>query len=158
MFKIQNSLFNIQYSKYSFLLLVILIIHIFPQELLSQNCPEDGIPSDEYAARRKALLMKTDTNSAVVMKAKDASGEYDLMHYRQDLNFLYLTGINQPGIYLLMSKDGFDLDGIVKKTVFFVPAYSEINDKRGNYCNETDTVLNVGNSGKFSTKCLVRFH
>ena len=140
------SLFNIQYSIFrnSFLLLLFLImLQVFPKELLSQDCPETGITADEYAGRRKALLLKTDTGSAVVMKAKDAFGEYDFLHYRQDMNFLYLTGINEPGIYLLMSHHGIDLNGRVKQTVFFVPAYSGMNDKRGKYCSETDTILNT---------------
>jgi Xaa-Pro aminopeptidase len=145
-------MFNIRNSRRSFLLLVLLIFQFYTAELFSQDCPETGISADEYAGRRDALLMKTDTGSAIVMKAKDASGEYDLMHYRQDLNFLYLTGINEPGVYLLMSQRGIDLNGTVKKTVFFAPAYSGVNDKRGNYCNETDTLLNTEEFNKILNK------
>jgi Xaa-Pro aminopeptidase len=130
------------------------MFQVFSLQLYSQDCPEPGISLNEYAVRRKALLIKTDTNTAVIMKGKDASGEYEMMHYRQDQNFLYLTGINEPGIYLLMSRRGIDIDGIMKQTVFFAPAYSEINDKRANFCNETDTVLSVEEFRKTFSKMI----
>jgi Xaa-Pro aminopeptidase len=155
MFTIHHSLFNFRYSRSSILLMILLMIQVFPQELLSQNCTVKGITLEEYSGRRKALLMKTDTNSAVVMKAKDASGEYEMMHYRQDLNFLYLTGINEPGVYLLMSHQGIDCGGKIKQTVFFAPQYSEINKKSSDYCTETDTIFNVEEFNKILGKVAV---
>jgi Xaa-Pro aminopeptidase len=149
LFTFHYFMFNIRYSKVT---IILLFLQLFSPELYSQNCPEIGITLNEYAIRRKALLSKTDTNTAIVMKAKDASTEYDMMHYRQDLNFLYLTGINEAGGYLLMSRQGIDLGGNMKQTVFFVPAYSVINDKRGNFCNETDTIINVEEFRKIFNK------
>lgn len=143
MVNIRYSIFNIRNLKSSFFLLVLLMFQFFAPELLSQNFPEAGITLDEYAGRRKVLLMKTDTNAAIVMKAKDASTEYDMMHYRQDLNFLYLTGINEAGVFLLMSRHGIEIGGKMKQTVFFAPAYSGIIEKYGNYSTETDTIINV---------------
>ena len=96
--------------------------------------------------------MKSDTSSAVVMKSKDAYGEYDLMQYRQDMNFLYLTGISEPGVYLLLARQGIDCGGKIKQTVFFAPLYSETLKKFKDYCNETDTIFNVEEFSKIFRK------
>ena len=128
------------------------MFQLFPALLIAQNCSETGIAMDEYAGRRRALLIKTDTNAAIVMKSKDASGEYEMMHYRQDQNFLYLTGINEPGVYLLMSAKGIDFNGSVKKTVFFASSYSELNKDREKFSRETDTLLNTEEFRKIFSK------
>ena len=136
-------MFDFRYSISLMFLFCTVMLQLFPVLLTAQNCSESGIALDEYAGRRKALLLRTDTTAAVVMKSKDASGEYEMMHYRQDQNFLYLTGINEPGVYLLMSAKGIDLNGSVKKAVFFAPSYSELNKEKGKFSSETDTILNT---------------
>jgi Xaa-Pro aminopeptidase len=114
--------------------------------LFSQNCRSAGITKEECTARRAALVSKVDTSSAIVMKARDSHGEeYDLMTYRQEPGFLYLTGINEPGICLLVSPKGVDCGGRIKHSLFFAPIYSEIMKNPAEYSNETDTILNDEN-------------
>jgi Xaa-Pro aminopeptidase len=136
----------------AFLVLVLLTLEGWPCQLYSQDCSDAAITQSEYAGRREALMMKTDTGSAVIMKAKDASGEYEQMHFRQDLNFLYLTGISEPGVYLVMSGRGVDLGGKIKKTIFFAPLYSDLIKHSGDYCTETDTLFNVEEFSKILAK------
>lgn len=122
--------------------------------VFSQDCQSNGISLQEYAHRREALLQKTDSNSVIAMKAKDAFGEFDPMNYRQEMNFFYLTGLNEPGIILLMSLKGIDLDGIEKHVIFFAPSYSDLEENKAGYCNSTDTVMNSEGFSKILDKSL----
>jgi Xaa-Pro aminopeptidase len=57
-------------------------------------------PSSVYHARRVALAGKLHGGMAILFAAPEA--QLDLMPYRQDEDFYYLTGWNQPGAALLI--------------------------------------------------------
>ena len=57
-------------------------------------------PSSVYRARRVALAAKLHGGVAVLFAAEEA--QIDLMPYRQDEDFYYLTGWNEPGAALLL--------------------------------------------------------
>ena len=57
-------------------------------------------PKAEYRARRAALAEKLHGGIAILFAADEA--QLDLMPYRQDEDFFYLTGWNEPGAALLI--------------------------------------------------------
>src|SRR5579862_7693503 len=57
-------------------------------------------PASVYHARRVALSGKLHGGLAVLFAAEEA--QLDLMPYRQDEDFYYLTGWNEPGAALLI--------------------------------------------------------
>ena len=60
----------------------------------------DRQPSADYRARRVALADKLNGGIAILFAAEEPSIEY--MEYRQDEDFYYLTGWNEPGAALLI--------------------------------------------------------
>jgi Xaa-Pro aminopeptidase len=60
-------------------------------------------PSSVYHARRMALAAKLHGGVAVLFAAEEA--QLDFMPYRQDEDFYYLTGWNEPGAALLLVSD-----------------------------------------------------
>jgi Xaa-Pro aminopeptidase len=60
-------------------------------------------PSSVYHARRVALAAKLHGGVAVLFAAEEA--QLDFMPYRQDEDFYYLTGWNEPGAVLLIVSD-----------------------------------------------------
>jgi len=87
-----------------------------------QRCPDNGITAREYENRRKALVAITDTGSVVAMKGAEAGSEFEYMNYRQELNFLYLTGVDAPGFSLLIVPRGIELGGKKRNCILFSPA------------------------------------
>ncbi|MCK9421442.1 MAG: Xaa-Pro peptidase family protein [Bacteroidales bacterium] len=87
--------------------------------LWSQRCPQDGITPEEFARRRVDLISKMDTSSILVMRAPETSSEYDQMNYRQDPDFLYLTGVDAPGYTLLLIPKGLPVEGRKKQCILF---------------------------------------
>ncbi|EKD72256.1 MAG: hypothetical protein ACD_45C00724G0002 [uncultured bacterium] len=69
------------------------------------------IPFSEYAKRRKALMKQLDSSSIVVLSgAKDIIRNGDAFHpFRQQSDFYYLTGFNEPSSIMALlpnNKDG----------------------------------------------------
>jgi len=60
-------------------------------------------PAEAYRARRLALAAKLHGGMAVLFAAEEP--QLDLTPYRQDENFYYLTGWNEPGAALLIVAD-----------------------------------------------------
>jgi Xaa-Pro aminopeptidase len=60
-------------------------------------------PAAAYRARRVALAAKLHGGAAVLFAAQEA--QLDFMPYRQDADFYYLTGWNEPGAALLIVAD-----------------------------------------------------
>jgi Xaa-Pro aminopeptidase len=60
----------------------------------------ESVPKTEYRARRMALAAKLDGGIAVVFAAEEPV--LDFMPYRQDEDFYYLTGWNEPGAALVI--------------------------------------------------------
>ena len=64
----------------------------------------DSVPKTEYRQRRVALASKLDGGVAVVFAAEEPV--LDFMPYRQDEDFYYLTGWNEPGAALVIIGPG----------------------------------------------------
>jgi Xaa-Pro aminopeptidase len=64
----------------------------------------DSVPKAEYRQRRVKLAAELHGGSAVIFAAHEPPMEYQ--DYRQDEDFFYLTGSNEPGGALLMIGDG----------------------------------------------------
>ncbi len=62
-------------------------------------------PNADYRARRVALSRKTNGGVVVLFAAVEAEGPNDLYGFRQDNNFYYLTGLNEPGAALLIAPE-----------------------------------------------------
>ena len=60
----------------------------------------DGVPREEYQARRTQLRKSLDGVLVLFARADD-----DLRDYVQEPNFLYLTGWHDPGAVLMMTAD-----------------------------------------------------
>jgi Xaa-Pro aminopeptidase len=80
----------------------------------------------ELADRRARLLTLVGSDGALVMKASDGkvrSNDTDY-RYRQESNFLYLTGINEPGWYLVLAPRGVGVGGKRASVVALGPGRS----------------------------------
>jgi Xaa-Pro aminopeptidase len=72
----------------------------------------DGILPEEYHQRRVAVMAKMDSGSVAIFRANDfdnRNGDVDYV-FRQNDNFLYLTGCNESNSTLVLIPDGFQLD------------------------------------------------
>jgi len=82
-----------------------------------------GISPDEYRQRRGLLMSKMEPNSIAVFKANDPDNRSNDVNYpyRQESNFLYLTGCNESRSYLVLVPDGISVDdATTAKEVFFI--------------------------------------
>jgi Xaa-Pro aminopeptidase len=72
-----------------------------------------GIPEGEFAQRRGRLVALVDTSAAFVFRAADAKQRSsDVTYpYRQESDFLYLTGISEPNLTLLVVPAGVLVEG-----------------------------------------------
>jgi Xaa-Pro aminopeptidase len=64
----------------------------------------DSVPKAEYRQRRVKLAAELHGGSALIVAAHEPPLEYQ--DYRQDEDFFYLTGSNEPGGALLLIGDG----------------------------------------------------
>jgi Xaa-Pro aminopeptidase len=81
------------------------------------------IKPDEYKQRRSLLMAKMEPNSIAIFKAKDPNNRSNDVNYlyRQESNFLYLTGCDEQRSYLLLCPEGVQVDSVMTvKEVFFV--------------------------------------
>src|ERR1035438_497828 len=67
-------------------------------------CALDSVPKAEYRQRRVKLAAQLHGGSALIVAAHEPPMEYQ--DYRQDEDFFYLTGSNEPGGALLLIGDG----------------------------------------------------
>jgi Xaa-Pro aminopeptidase len=67
-----------------------------------------GITPEEFARRRFAVVAQLDSSSALVMRASDIRMRANDVNYRyrQESNFWYLTGVEEPNGYLIISPGG----------------------------------------------------
>lgn len=82
--------------------------------LLVWALPAAGeVSQKEYAGRRAAVLALLDTNAVAVFRAADMKmRSVDVEYrYRQESNLLYLTGIEEPGITLMLAGRTISFDG-----------------------------------------------
>jgi Xaa-Pro aminopeptidase len=64
----------------------------------------DSVPKAEYRERRVKLAAELHGGAAVILAAHEPPMEYQ--DYRQDEDFFYLTGSNEPGGALILIGDG----------------------------------------------------
>ena len=82
------------------------------------------ISPQEFAARRTRLAALADTDAAVVFRGAEfrvRSGDVSY-RYRQESNFLYLTGISEPGVTLMVVPHGVTVGGTAWQVLLFAPA------------------------------------
>jgi len=80
-------------------LLPILFLLAIPASTLDRQ------PNADYRARRVALSRKTNGGVVVLFAAVEAEGPNALYGFRQDNNFYYLTGVNEPGAAVLIAPE-----------------------------------------------------
>ncbi len=82
--------------------------------LLAWTLPaRGGVSQEEFAGRRAAVIASLDTNSAAIFRSADVkmrSADVDYP-FRQETNLLYLTGINETGITLVLTGRTVSFDG-----------------------------------------------
>jgi len=105
------------------LICFLIVISLSPGSIFAKRCPNNGIRAGEYSRRRIALIAQVDTTSVIVMRAPEANSEYEYMNYRQDLNFLYLTGVEAPGYALLVVPRGLEINSKKWNCILFVPSF-----------------------------------
>lgn len=95
--------------------LTIFLSILISVEIFSQD-------ASEFHERRTKLISLLDTNSAAVLKAAEGKTRSNdvAYRYRQESNFLYLTGIKDPGAYILFIPKFLDVDGKKVHTIYFV--------------------------------------
>lgn len=89
----------------------------------AQKHDDIRITPEEYKQRRALLMSKMEPNSIAIFKAKDFSNRSNDVNYayRQESNFLYLTGCEEPRAYLLLCPDGVKIgEAAPVKEVFFI--------------------------------------
>ncbi len=79
----------------------------------------DSVPKAEYRQRRVKLAAELHGGSALIVAAHEPPMEYQ--DYRQDEDFFYLTGSNEPGGALLLIGDG---PAATTRLGMVVPAHS----------------------------------
>jgi len=95
----------------------------------------DSVPKAEYRQRRVALASKLEGGVAVLFAAEEPV--LDFMPYRQDEDFYYLTGWNEPGAALVIigpgpervTRLGDTVPAHEYKEILFLPARDPIVEK-----------------------------
>ncbi len=94
----------------------------------------DSVPKAEYRERRIKLAAELHGGSAVIFAAHEPPMEYQ--DYRQDEDFFYLTGSNEPGGALLVIGDGpatttrlGPLPAHAYREILFLPMRNPIREK-----------------------------
>ncbi len=94
----------------------------------------DSVPKAEYRERRVKLAAELHGGSAVIFAAHEPPMEYQ--DYRQDEDFFYLTGSNEPGGALLVIGDGpatttrlGPLPAHAYREILFLPMRNPIREK-----------------------------
>lgn len=98
-----------------------ILLLIYSASAFSQHCPEKGINAEEYANRRTILAGMMDTTMVLVMRTPEPATEYEYMNFHQDLDFLYLTGVKDPGYSLIIDPRGIKAGGKDWTGILFIP-------------------------------------
>ena len=85
------------------------------------------VPLGEYAARRAALRQKTPDGFVVLFGNTEGAGSESYFVFRQESNFHYLSGWDEPGAVLLIAPDtassGRRSDMLPKEILFLPPRH-----------------------------------
>jgi Xaa-Pro aminopeptidase len=97
----------------------------FAQASAKEARDADGIRPEEYRQRRTAVMSEMDSTSVAIFRANDMIVRSNDVYYRfrQNSNFLYLTGINEPDATLILIPGGYYLDSntVVEELLFIHP-------------------------------------
>src|SRR4051795_907332 len=77
-----------------------LVLAVACLAILSRGAGLEKQPASDYHARRAALASKLNGGAALIFSADEPSMNY--LSWRQDEDFYYLTGWNEPGAALLV--------------------------------------------------------
>jgi Xaa-Pro aminopeptidase len=103
-------------------IILIILLSLFISANLFSQSEEPSFKPEIYKARRVKLMELLDHNSIAVLRAADTkqrNGDVDY-RFRQESNFLYLTGYNESPSVLLLAPDGMEINGQKVKEVIFV--------------------------------------
>jgi len=103
---------------------VILLILLSASASFSQPCTDNGIFPEEYAQRRLHLAEIMDSTAVLVMKTPEPATEFEYMNFRQDPDFLYLTGVDKPGYSLIIDPKGIQIGEKIFQAILFAPKSS----------------------------------
>jgi Xaa-Pro aminopeptidase len=95
----------------------------------------ESVPKPEYRQRRVALSEKLQGGAALVFAAQEISP--DFMPFRQDADFYYLSGWNEPGAALLVigpgpattTRLGIPVPAHAYREILFLPARNLVTEK-----------------------------
>lgn len=100
--------------------------------LLSAAFALDRQPNQDYRARRVALSEKTNGGVVLLFASGVDEGESELSGFRQNPNFYYLTGGNEPGAALVISPAAPAAGGRPARKyeeILFLPAHNPSQEK-----------------------------
>lgn len=82
----------------------------------------DLLPVSEYAARRSRVIDEMESGDVMLVRSGDVRNRSNDVDYefRQRNNMLYLTGVTETDAAVLLSRDGFSVDGNKVHEVLFV--------------------------------------
>ncbi|MCI0515117.1 aminopeptidase P N-terminal domain-containing protein [candidate division KSB1 bacterium] len=85
------------------------------------------IDAVEYQARRNQVLTQMDPHAVAVFRAASTRLRSNDVNYpyRQESNFLYLTGYEQPGAFLILVPAGFSISGRMVREILLIPATAD---------------------------------
>lgn len=103
---------------------ILFLLHSFTYTILAQI---DDIPI-EFKNRRSQVMSRMDTNSVAILRAADEkSRSFDVnFPFRQESNFIYLTGYQQSRALLILVPGGFQLGKKNVREIFFSPSNRNI--------------------------------
>lgn len=115
----------------------------------------DGLKPQEYKQRRAAVIALMDSGSVAVFRSKDPdnrNGDTD-NKFRQNDNFLYLTGSNETNSSLILAPNGMQIDSVtIAHEIFFTSEYTKSWSGRNLGVEGAKLVLGFGAEG---TKSIV---
>lgn len=116
--------------KYFKLFILILFIGVLCLNAQPKGSDISVFSQSDYQQRREALMQLLDSNSVVVLYAAEYQVRSNDVNYpfRQESNFFYLTGINEPNYYLIVSKRKIQLDGKYYNSFLFAPLEKSKNN------------------------------
>lgn len=103
--------------------------------LIVHNAPLFAQAKEELQGRRKAVIAKMQPSSVMILRSTGSFGTFHTE--RQDGNFYYLTGINEPDAYLILhsqpeldrsAEERFSRMGFGKEVLFVTPQNPNLAD------------------------------
>ena len=92
----------------------------------------DRQPNADYRARRVALSQKADGGVVLLFASTEDEGPNGVYGFKQDNDFFYLTGWNEPGAALLIAPEAKASDGNPARPyteIFFLPAHNRTQER-----------------------------